>query len=490
MRREALSTDAFSGTVLLAGSPAGTDATVPLDPFIGVELSSAYRIERVIGEGAMGCLYQASHLRIGRLFAVKVLHQPLAQRDDMRARFDREARVMSRIKSDHVVDVVDVTLAPDGRVCIVTELLEGCDLEQHLEARAGKLPVAEAVSWMRQCLRGLAAAHTLGVVHRDLKPSNLFLARDASGRSTLKVLDFGVAKHGGDAELTAAGTIMGTPAYMAPEQARGARLADVRSDLYAVGAVLYRLLTGHAPYEGEDVNGTLIRLMQEAPARPTALDRSIPAGLEAVIERAMARDPAQRFQTAEELDTALAAFDSGHHDGFGAVESRAARPGAAGRRDDVATLSRRARLVRPLAVGASVLLSLIAGFVVTCTLALLVDSLRKSPRLGETELLLVLIGGGVGLSAALVASLRALASAWRNAATVQALTRYFMRTGLSFLGTLGAVELAGTFVSTLLTHRPAATDPFYACLRVLLASAVSLVVFVRTRAQRTRDAAV
>ncbi|MDB4991604.1 MAG: serine/threonine protein kinase [Myxococcaceae bacterium] len=486
MGREALSTAAFDGTVLLAG--VAVDDTLdmgslrqPPDPLLGVELA-AFRIERVIGEGAMGCLYEASHLRLDRRFAVKVLHQPLAQRDDMRARFDREARVMSRIKSDHVVDVVDVIVAPDGRACIVTELLEGCDLEQHLANSGGKLPVAEAVSLTRQCLRGLAAAHTLGVVHRDLKPSNLFLARDASGRATLKVLDFGVAKHGGDAELTAAGTIMGTPAYMAPEQARGARFADARSDLYAVGAVLYRLLTGHAPYEGEDVSGTLIRLMQEAPERPTALERSIPAGLEAMIEQAMARDPAQRYQTAEELDVALAAFDSGHHDGFGAAESRGARAGAAA---EVATLSRRARLVRPLAVGASVLLSLVAGGVVTSGLALLVDSLTKAPRLGETELLLVLLGGGVSFVASLIASLRVVAAAWRNAATVQGLTRYFARTSFAFVATLGTLELTATLVSTFLTRRPAASDAFYACLRVLFATLVSVAVFTRSR--RTRD---
>ena len=482
MGQDALSTDAFSGTVLSAGKTAasqlsGRPGEELDDPLIGAELSGAYRIERVIGEGAMGRLYLASHLRIDRAFAVKVLHQPLAQRDDMRARFDREARVMSRIKSDHVVDVVDVTLAPDGRACIVTELLDGCDLEQHLSAQGGKLPVAEAVSLLRQCLRGLAAAHTLGVVHRDLKPSNLFLARDASGRTTLKVLDFGVAKQGGDAELTAVGTIMGTPAYMAPEQARGARFADARSDLYAVGAVLYRMLTGHAPYEGSDVNGTLIRLIQEAPPRPSALENSIPAGLEAMIEQAMARDPAQRFQNAEALDAALAPFDSGHHDGFGAAATQAER--ANGASAEVATLSRRARLVRPLSVTASLLLSLCTGFAVAGTLSLLVASLSKLHKLGDTELLLVLLGGGVGASAALVATLRAVRGAFRNAPAVQLLTRHFGRTTLAFAATLGIAELTATVSATLLSHRPIDVDPFSACLRLLLATLVGLSIFLR-----------
>jgi tRNA A-37 threonylcarbamoyl transferase component Bud32 len=476
-------TDAYSGTVLVAGTTtveglAGMDSQ-RADPLLGVVLSSAYRIERPIGEGSMGCLYQASHLRIDRMFAVKVLHQPLAQRDDMRARFDREARVMSRIKSDHVVDVVDVTLAPDGRACIVTELLEGLDLEQHLGQCGGKLPISGAVTLVRQCLRGLAAAHTLGVVHRDLKPSNLFLARDASGRATLKVLDFGIAKHGGDAELTAVGTVMGTPAYMAPEQARGARYADTRSDLYAVGAVLYRLLTGHAPYEGSDVNGTLIRLMQEAPARPSTLEANIPAGLEAVIERAMARDPDERYQNAEELDAALAVFDGGQLDGVPSLgispQHGAATP------VEVATLSRRARLVRPLLVAACLLLSLCAGLIVVGALALLVDSLSEAARLGETELMLVLLGGGVSFAASLIATLRAAASAWRNVASVQSLSRRFLRGTLAFLASFGLLELSATVVSTLLTLRPAGSDPLYASLRVLLATVVGLTVLLRAR---------
>ncbi|MEY4512994.1 MAG: hypothetical protein RLZZ450_5116, partial [Pseudomonadota bacterium] len=342
MSREALSTDAFSGTVLLDSGASETDATIPLDPLIGEVLSGAYRIERVLGEGAMGKLYEAGHLRLDRRFAVKVLHVPLAKRDDMRARFDREARVMSRIKSDHVVDVIDVAVAPDGRACIVTELLDGVDLERHLTLRGDKLPIAEAVYLMRQCLRGLSAAHALGVVHRDLKPSNLFLARDAGERVTLKVLDFGVAKNGGDSELTAAGMVMGTPAYMAPEQARGARFADARSDLYAVGAVLYRLLTGRAPYEETDVNATLIRLMQEAPERPTTHDRSIPPALEAMIEQAMARDPAARFQNAAAFDAALAVFDTGEHDSFGSPDDATRRTAS---HAELNTLSRRARLV-------------------------------------------------------------------------------------------------------------------------------------------------
>lgn len=478
MSREALSTDAFSGTVLLDSGASETDATIPLDPLIGTVLSGAYRIERVLGEGAMGKLYEASHLRLDRRFAVKVLHIPLAKRDDMRARFDREARVMSRIKSDHVVDVIDVAVAPDGRACIVTELLDGSDLERHLASHGDKLPVAEAVYLMRQCLRGLSAAHALGVVHRDLKPSNLFLARDAGERVTLKVLDFGVAKNGGDAELTAAGMVMGTPAYMAPEQARGARFADARSDLYAVGAVLYRLLTGRAPYDEADVNATLIRLMHEAPERPTAHDRTIPPALEAMVEQAMARDPAARFQSAAAFDAALAVFDTGQHDSFGGPDHATKRVGSAA---ELSTLSRRARLVRPLAVATCLLLALGAGGATTALLALMVDGLSKAPALGSTELLLVSLGGGASLIAVFVTSLRAVLGAFRNAANVQALTRQFSVTLLAFVAALGALELTATVLGTALHHRPADVDALYACSRMAVAIAAGVAAFVKVR---------
>ncbi len=460
------STDAFSGTVLLAAQAPG--AGLPEDPLIGCELAGAYRVAQVLGEGAMGRLYEAEHLRLDRRFAIKVLHQPLAQRDDMRARFDREARVMSRIKSDHVVDVIDVTAAPDGRMCLVTELLEGVDLERLLETRGGRLPVAEAVSLTRQCLRGLSAAHALGIVHRDLKPSNLFLAREASGRATLKVLDFGVAKNSGEADLTAAGTIMGTPAYMAPEQARGARFADARSDLYAVGAVLYRLLTGRAPYDEEDVHGTLIRLMQEAPVRPSALERSIPAGLEAIMERAMARDPAERFQSAAELDAALAVFDSAQQEALTDVSGPSGAESA-----QAATLSRRARLVRPLAVATTGLLALAAGTLTSALLALFVNAFEPRAPLGKSSLWLVLIGGGASFILVLTFAQRALADAWRNAPAVQALTRRFARTLLGLSAALGAQELAATVAATCLLRRPAETDPVYACLRMAIAAALA-----------------
>lgn len=472
MAQEALSTDAFSGTVLLAEAP----TQAPEDPLLGSVVASAYRFERVLGEGAMGKVYEATHLRIDRRFAIKVLHAPLAQREELRARFDREARVMSRIRSDHVVDVVDVAAAADGRTCIVSELLDGQDLEHYLAARGDKLAPAEAVFLVRQCLRGLSAAHALGVVHRDLKPSNLFLARDGSGRVTLKVLDFGVAKTGGDSELTAAGTIMGTPAYMAPEQARGARFAEPHSDVYAAGAVLYRMLTGRAPYDEADVNGTLIRLMQEAPRRPSELERAIPAGLEAMIERAMARDPAHRYASAAEFEAELAAFDTGGHESFVGATSHTAKAA-----DKASTLSRRARLVRPYALASAASLALVAACGVLSLLGLLVSALSKAPRLGSTELVLVALLGAATLAGVGTYAGRALARAYRNAASVQQWTSSFIAALLGFSATLGLLEVATSAWTTLAAREPTALSAGYASLRVGLALAVGVAISAHRR---------
>jgi len=422
---------AFDRTVLFDRAP---EAHVSDDPFIGTQLGGSFVVRRVLGEGAMGRLYEATHVRLDRQFAVKVLHRELSRREDLRARFEREARVMGRVRSDHVVDVVDVLTAPDGRTCIVTELLAGQDLEAYMASQGGRLPVGDAVYLARQCLCGLAAAHALAVVHRDIKPGNLFLARDSGGRITLKLLDFGIAKLGGDAEMTAAATVMGTPAYMAPEQARGAAKADLRSDLYAVGAVLYRALSGRAPYLEEDVQATLVRLLEHAPERLSTLAPEAPLGLVAVIERAMARDPAQRFGSADELDAALAIFDRGPSPALGRVEEKAGaelHAGAAQR----STL--RARLLRPTAV-----LTLLAFACVTSVSGLLVATAvtrlwSSAGGLSMPERVLGLVVAGLTFALSMLHGGRALRRAYANAAEVSALSLSLRRTLLGLLGALG-----------------------------------------------------
>ncbi len=335
-------------------TPLGLDRDAE-DPLLGIVLAGTYRIVRNLGRGGMGRLYEAQHTRLERLFAVKVLHEEQSRSKDAIVRFDREARVLSRIRSDHVLDVVDVLRTPDQRAAIITDRLEGEDLKARLD-RVGKLDVTEAVPLIRQVCRGLAAAHAQGIIHRDLKPSNLFLESGADGRITMKILDFGVAKLAGEPELTRAGAVLGTPAYMAPEQARGSANVDERADIYALGAVLYRMLTGRAPFSGDEPAALLLSVLHETPERPRVWERSIPVGLEALIQRAMSREPAERPRDALELERELAGFDS-HGDAqgnawepsgeSGDVDTLVLPRGAVARAE---TIGKRAARARPIAM--------------------------------------------------------------------------------------------------------------------------------------------
>ncbi len=292
------------------------------DPLLGAILGGAYRIVRVMGSGGMGRLYEAEHVRLPRRFAIKVIHEQYASNANAVARFEREARASSQIASDHVVDVLDVLRTPDGRPCIVAERLDGEDLQTRLE-RVGRLSYEDATTIARQICRGLAAAHAHGVVHRDLKPSNLFLCARADERITVKILDFGVAKLAGAPDITRGGSVVGTPAYMAPEQARCAEV-DERVDVYGVGAVLYRMLTGRPPYEGSDPTATVVKVLGESPPSPRSLDPTLPRDVEQLVLRAMARDPERRPQTALELERMLRPWSEPDHESREAALLRAA----------------------------------------------------------------------------------------------------------------------------------------------------------------------
>jgi len=205
-----------------------------------------------------------------------------------------------------VVGVYDVNTSADGRPYIVAELLQGEDLGSYLE-RLGKLPAVEAVHIVRQVCHALGAAHAHGIVHRDVKPENVFLA---GPNATVKVLDFGISKVLETGEgLTKTGTVMGTPDYMAPEQARGDRV-DSRADIYAVGAILYRALTGRKPFEGSDAMAILTAVLTQEPERPSTLEPRIPLSLELIVQRTMAKVPSERFATMETLEQALSPFDA------------------------------------------------------------------------------------------------------------------------------------------------------------------------------------
>ncbi|HKU38862.1 MAG TPA: serine/threonine-protein kinase [Polyangiales bacterium] len=280
------------------------------DPLIGSVLGDTYQIVRVIGEGGMSRVYEARHTRLtSKRVAIKVLHGDLTREPHVLGRFLREAEATGALQHPNIVEALDVNELNDGRPYIVTELLEGDQLGDYFERR-GKLLVPEAVAICRPICRALIAAHEKGIVHRDIKPENLFLVGEGSSRTT-KVLDFGISQVGNaGGKLTKTGTVMGTPTYMPPEQARGKRV-DHRADVYAVGAILYEALTGRPPFGGanDDAMATLAAVLTEDPPRPRSLAPNLPPGLELVVQKAMAKLPQDRYATMRELDDALAEFD-------------------------------------------------------------------------------------------------------------------------------------------------------------------------------------
>jgi serine/threonine-protein kinase len=282
-----------------------------IDNIIGTTLSGTYFVRRLLGEGAMGRVYEARHTRIpAKRFAIKMLQPEYLAEPQILARFAQEGEAAATINHPNVVAIIDVDRTPDGRPFLVTELLEGKEFGEHLVA-IGKMPVARAVRITGQIAEALVAAHARGIIHRDMKPENVFLTGDLAA-PTAKILDFGMSRldRREGKVVTTAGAVLGTPSFMPPEQARGDRV-DHRADVYAVGAILYTALTGKRPFDRDENMATLLAVLNEEPPRPRALDPGIPEALERIILRAMARDPEQRYATMDELRGALAAFESG-----------------------------------------------------------------------------------------------------------------------------------------------------------------------------------
>ena len=277
---------------------------------VGALLAGKYRLVRQLGDGGMGTVYEARHEILGTSFAIKVLHPDLARRPGLVDRFLREAHVAAQIKSPHVVSVFDVDRTPDGTAYIVMELLGGEPLSRALD-RERRLTPAVAIGYTLQILQALEVAHGLNVVHRDLKPDNIFLTPGPTG-PVVKLIDFGIAKlRSADPaakNLTAFGVVMGTPEYMAPEQAFSADRADARSDIYAVGVLLYEMLAGTRPATGEDAQtvaakvhrGEIVPLVHAAPG--------VPGELAGLVHRAISARPELRFASVAEMSAALAAL--------------------------------------------------------------------------------------------------------------------------------------------------------------------------------------
>jgi serine/threonine-protein kinase len=286
-------------------SPRGTSALSP-----GQVLLEKYRVERVLGRGGMGVVYAAHHILLDRPVALKLLAADAAMQNDARARFLNEARNAARVDNDYVCRVMDLGVLPSGQPYIAMELLDGTDLGRLLAAR-GPLPIVEAVGYVIHALTGIGTAHLMGIVHRDLKPSNLFVAKKPGGGSIVKVLDFGISKAQtgmGPANVSAVNNPLGSPAYMSPEQVSLSPTIDARADLWAVGVILYELLTGKLPFEGNTVPEALAFILEREPAPPSSLRPDVPRGLEAVIAHCLAKDPAQRFADAAALAAALGPF--------------------------------------------------------------------------------------------------------------------------------------------------------------------------------------
>ncbi len=263
-----------------------------------------YDVVAQLGQGGFGAVYRARHQIVGNEVALKVLWPDHAADPQKVERFLQEARAAAAVGSEHIVRVFDAGLTPDGVAFLALELLEGRDLEDELRARE-TLPLEEAVAVVAEILEGLDAAHAAGIVHRDLKPGNVFLARAERGRR-VKILDFGISKIVGQKTLTAAGTILGTPQYMAPEQLSGDRL-DHRADLYAAGTILYELLSGRVPFEGAGYEVLVERVQGRRPPDLRSLAPSVPPAVADVAMRALALDPDARWPDARSMQAALRA---------------------------------------------------------------------------------------------------------------------------------------------------------------------------------------
>jgi eukaryotic-like serine/threonine-protein kinase len=286
-------------------TPLSEKSAMSLQP--GDTIEGKYRIVRLLGEGGMGAVYEGENVRIHRKVAIKVLHAAVAAKADVVQRFEREAQAAGRIGSEHIVEVLDLGNLPEGDRFMVMEYLDGESLGERIK-RKKRLAPQEVGHLLHQLLEGLAAAHAAGIIHRDLKPDNVFLMNSKGNQKDfVKVLDFGVSKFNAlDSEMsmTRTGAVMGTPFYMSPEQARGGKV-DTRSDLYSVGVVIYQAVTGRVPFHAETFNELVFKIALESCEPAELVTPGLDPAFAALIVRAMVRDPAGRFQTAQEFQAAV-----------------------------------------------------------------------------------------------------------------------------------------------------------------------------------------
>ncbi len=283
-----------------------------LDALVGTVLEQRYEILRKIGQGGMGAVYEATHKLIGKRVAVKVLLDKYVLKDQVVARLEQEARLASSIGHANIIDITDFGQTADGRTFVVMEFLEGESLGA-LISRSGRLDPQRAIGIAHQVASALAAAHQKGIVHRDIKPENIFLIQRGE-EDFVKVVDFGISKSmRPDSEedsprLTQTGMVLGTPLYMSPEQARGDDELDHRIDIYALGVILYEMVTAEVPFRGSNYLNILSQVLSDEATPPSQLNPEVSADLEAVIFKAMEKDRAERYQTLDEMAADLASL--------------------------------------------------------------------------------------------------------------------------------------------------------------------------------------
>jgi serine/threonine protein kinase len=276
---------------------------------VGDLVDGKYRLLRVIGEGGWGIVFEGENARTLKRVAIKILRTRPDLTADIRTRFEREAQAAGRIGSDHIVEVFDLGTVADGSHYMVMELLSGEDLATRLRTQ-GVLDAMAAAKIVLQLLEGLAAAHEAGIMHRDLKPENLFLVPTRSGEDFVKILDFGISKFTtpGMTSATMTGAVLGSPFYMAPEQARGLKNVDPRTDLYSVGTLLFECVTGRVPFDGDNFNDLMFKIALAPRPNPLELRPDLDPGIVPIIIKSIQADANERYETAEMFRDALLAW--------------------------------------------------------------------------------------------------------------------------------------------------------------------------------------
>src|SRR4051812_8141248 len=331
------------------------EADIEPDPRVGGGVDERYKVIEAMASGSMGVVYKAERVPVGKLVAIKFLHAPFANDAEFLARFERETRVMSKLNHPNCVSVVDFGVW-DGAPYLVMEYVSGTTLRALIDN--GPMPPKRALALVRQIAAGLAHAHAQGVVHRDVKPANIMISEEIGTGEHARILDFGLARLRGAVgrDATQSNVVVGTPNYMAPEQTVGGGLIDALTDIYAVGAVLFEMLSGDRPFQAED---TLALLgMHRAAPIPKLVDRiaddvTLPRGLQEVVDKAMAKSPGDRLQSAIELaegiDSVASARPVRDSDAGLAFRGSAAAKRAAGTAPTMLDLSDAAELVAPAA---------------------------------------------------------------------------------------------------------------------------------------------